>query len=174
MTAKDAKRGGSAALTWVGTLGGPHILVPQSVCPHWKGAPPDYPDQEGDYGRACSVQGYIGLIDVDSAQALVFGDEPGATAFLPERNALVRWIGADSEDDMVEAAIEVIETESVPDDEELTWTVDERLVLFDAVHGYEYIAEEDHLLIDLAPSPYTVRAAYVEHPNAHMILVRFT
>ncbi len=75
---------------------------------------------------------------------------------------------------MVEAAIEVIETESVPDDEELTWTVDERLVLFDAVHGYEYIAEEDHLLIDLAPGPYTVRAAYVEHPNAHMILVRFT
>jgi hypothetical protein len=38
------------ALTWVTSLGGPLILVPESACHHWHGASNAFP--EDDYGRA--------------------------------------------------------------------------------------------------------------------------
>lgn len=69
--------------TWVTSAGGPLILIPESACHHWGGAPRTYPDDEGDYGRACEVDGYVGLIDVGAAQALVLGDMPARTTFLP-------------------------------------------------------------------------------------------
>ena len=70
----------------------------QSVCHHWAGAPRTYPDDEGDYGRACEVDGYVGLIDVGGAQALVLGDMPARTTFLPQHNVLVREIAGDEDD----------------------------------------------------------------------------
>ncbi|MER5218295.1 Imm21 family immunity protein [Streptomyces sp. NPDC002838] len=39
------------------------------------------PDDEGDYGRACSVEDLIGIIEVGPAQALVLGNDPAATTF---------------------------------------------------------------------------------------------
>lgn len=38
-------RGG---LSWVDTLGGPHILVPQSALPYWDGAPMNASEDEGE------------------------------------------------------------------------------------------------------------------------------
>jgi hypothetical protein len=37
------------------------------------------PDDDGDYGRACSVEDLIGIIEVGPTQALVLGDDPAAT-----------------------------------------------------------------------------------------------
>ncbi len=84
-------RGG---LSWVDTLGGPHILVPQSALPYWDGAPMN--------------------ASVGPAHALVLGSEPGLTTFLADRKALVRWVGADSEEGIVHAAMEVMDAGSVP------------------------------------------------------------
>ncbi|GIH66330.1 Imm21 family immunity protein [Microbispora siamensis] len=173
MTANDPKRAEFRGLTWVDTLGGPHILVPQSALPYWHGAPMDSSEDEGDYGRACSVQSYIGPIQVGPAEALVIS-EPWLTTFLAERKALIRWVGANSEQELVDVATEVMDAESVPEDEEVTYTVEEPLVLFDSVYGHDDVAPENRLVIDLAPGRYTVRAAYVEHPRASLILVRFT
>jgi hypothetical protein len=53
--------------TWVHSLAGPLILIPESACQHWNGAPRNYPDDEGDYGRACAVDDFIGLIKVGTA-----------------------------------------------------------------------------------------------------------
>ncbi|WP_169951164.1 Imm21 family immunity protein [Microbispora sp. H11081] len=173
MTANDPKQAECSGLTWVDTLGGPHILVPQSALPYWHGAPMDSSEDEGDYGRACSVPGYIGLIRVGPAEALVKA-EPSPTTFLAERKALISWVGAYSEQELVDVATEVMDAESVPEGEELTYTVDEPLVLFDSVYGHDDVAPENRLVIDLAPGRYTVRAAYVEHPRAYLILVQFT
>ncbi|MFJ3221492.1 Imm21 family immunity protein [Kitasatospora sp. NPDC086801] len=38
---------------WVASASGPLILIPQSVCHQWGGAPRTYPADEGDHGRAC-------------------------------------------------------------------------------------------------------------------------
>ncbi|TQS18334.1 Imm21 family immunity protein, partial [Microbispora sp. KK1-11] len=120
-----------------------------------------------------ATRSYMGLIDVGPAQALVLGDTPALTTFLAERKALVRWVGADSEEGIVHAAMEVMDAESAPEDEALTWTIEEPLILFDSVLGHQDIPSWEHLRVDLTPGRYTVRAAYVEHPRAHLILVRF-
>ncbi len=173
MTANDPKQAESEGLTWLDTLGGPHILVPQSALPNWHGAPMDSSEDEGDYGRACSVKSYIGLIQVGPDNALVMS-EPCLTTFLAERRALIRWVAANSEDDMVEAACEVMDAQSALGDEELTWTVGETLILFDSAFRHDEISPEEHLRIDLSPGRYQVRATYVKHPKAELILVQFT
>ncbi|MGS2644212.1 Imm21 family immunity protein [Streptosporangium sp. LJ11] len=155
---------------WVTTLGGPHIVVPESACQYWNGVPKDYPDDEGDYGRACEVDGYIGLIDVGPAKALVLGDHPAGTTFLPEHNLFVRWIAADSAAEILQAAIDVVG--SAQWEEELVWDIREPVVLFDSVHGHDYIGSEEHLRVDLPPGRYTVRAAYAQTEAAYMVIVQ--
>ncbi|WP_182907533.1 Imm21 family immunity protein [Microbispora sp. H13382] len=179
MTANDPKQAESSGLTWVSTLGGPHILVPQSALPYWHGTPRNYPEDEGDYGRACSVQSYIGLIDVGPSQSLVVAGVLGTTTYLPERNVIIQWVQTRSAERyaqeasaLAKAVVEIIDAGTVPEDEEVTWTVEEPLILFDSVYGHEDVTSEDHLWIDLIPGQYKVRAAYVELPEEQIVLVR--
>lgn len=104
---------------WVETLGGPLIAIPESVCHHWGGGVQGDFDDWGDYGRACAVSGYLGLIDVGPAKALVLGDAPAPTTFLPELGIFLRWVAADSTADILRAAAEA--TGTAPWEEELIW-----------------------------------------------------
>ncbi|MER7211996.1 Imm21 family immunity protein [Streptosporangium sp. NPDC000239] len=167
------EQSGDGDLLWVTTLGGPHIVIPESVCRYWNGVPEDYPnddDDEGDYGRAGEVDGYIGLIDVGPDKALVLGDYPAGTTFLPGHNIFVRWIAADSDADILQAATNMVG--SAQWEEELVWDIREPVILFDSVHGYDYIRSEEHLRVDLPPGRYTVRAAYAQTEAADMVIVQ--
>lgn len=42
----------------------------------------------GDYGRACAIDGYVGVVAIDRWQALVLGDEPATTTYLPSEQML--------------------------------------------------------------------------------------
>jgi hypothetical protein len=161
--------------TWVTSLGGPLILVPQSACPLWGGGSlQTHPDGKGDYGRACAVDDYIGLIDVGHTTALVLGDYPARTRFLPEQGILLREIAGDDEDEVLAALLEALPI--ITWQNPLTWEVTEPLMLFDSVYDYPYVltANEEQLRIDLAPGLYLVEAAYLEIPTAYLILVRLT
>ena len=59
-----------------------------------------------DYDRACDVDDYLGLIDVGPGKALVLGDEPLMTTWLPLKDGglLVRWVCADGEEALLAAA----------------------------------------------------------------------
>ena len=108
--------------------GGPLIVIPEVVLPFWSGADGD--ETSSDYDRACDVDGYIGLVPVGDTRALVLGDEPASTAFLPEHGTFVRWCAADSEDELlagVPAALEAAVWEP-----EVHWNVPGPVVLFDA------------------------------------------
>lgn len=65
---------------------------------------------QDDYDRACEVEGLAGVIAVgeEDASGLVLADEPASTCYLPEYQAFVRWLGADSEIDLVTAAQAVL------------------------------------------------------------------
>jgi hypothetical protein len=148
-------------------------MIPESACRYWSGSPRNYPDDEGDYGRACSVEDFVGIIAVGSAEALVLGDDPAATTFLPERSLLVREIAGDRGTDYSAAVVELLPR--IDWDSRVEWTVHESLVLFDSVHDYADIEGEEHLRIALTPGRYVVEAAYAEIPDeAVLILVRFT
>jgi hypothetical protein len=59
--------------------------------------------RDSDYGRACGVDDYLGVLECGPGQCLVLGDEPMQTAFLPTKEGwlIVRWVHAECEEDMV-------------------------------------------------------------------------
>lgn len=160
---------------WVTSLGGPLILIPESACELWNGAPRNYPDEEGDYGRACAVDDYIGLIDVGPAQALVLGDYPARTTFLPGHGILLRVIAGGDDDEVLEATLKLLP--AINWTSRLSWEITEPLILIDSAYDYPWVVTqgEERIRVDLTPGRYVVEAAYLEIPDtAYLILVRLT
>ena len=56
--------------TWVSSAGGPLLVAPQSALTLWTGADnTDGPLEDwGDYGRACTIDGYIGVVAIGEWQ----------------------------------------------------------------------------------------------------------
>ncbi|MBC9729592.1 immunity 21 family protein [Streptomyces sp. TRM68367] len=146
------------AVEWVESGGGPLIAVPETVLPFWVGADGD--ETASDYDRACEVDGRLGLLPVGDATALVLGDEPAATAFLPDRGTFVRWSAAETEAELlasVPAALTVAEWEP-----EVCWDVPGPVLLFDAAWPGTGAPDTDHVRVALSPGRYAVRAAQVQ------------
>ncbi|MFG2994876.1 Imm21 family immunity protein [Streptomyces sp. NPDC048257] len=154
---------------WVESGGGPLVVVPAAVLASWEGADGEGP--ESDYGRACSVVGYARLVAVGSSQALVLGDEPSSTAFLPEHGVFVRWVAAESEADLlggVEAAMKDADWEG-----EQVWEVPGPVVLFDSAWPGSEVEPDNHMRVDLAAGRYELRAALAQpHSLTTFQLVR--
>ncbi|MDG5803569.1 Imm21 family immunity protein [Streptomyces ossamyceticus] len=154
---------------WVESAAGPLIAVPEAVLPFWAGADGD--ETSSDYDRACDVPGHAALLPVGDTRALVLGDEPAATAYLPEHGLFVRRYVAGSEARLlaeVPAALDDAEWEPA-----LEWRVPGPLVLFDAARPGRAATATDHVRVELAPGRYGVSAAYVPTgPWAGLRLVR--
>lgn len=163
------------SLSWVESAGGPLLVAPRSELRHWGGSTDgDGPVETwGDYGRACTVEGYIGLVAIGAQQALVLGDEPASTAYLPAERLFLRWAAAYSESQLVAAAKRAVHGRVQWDeDEELIWDVQEPVVLFDAVMPGTEMELDNHLVADLEPDRYRVRATYITDHGNWMILVQ--
>jgi hypothetical protein len=160
---------------WVESAGGPLLVAPASELAHWGGSTDDDGPVEtwGDYGRACSVQGYIGLVDVGSQQALVLGDEPASTTYLADERLFLRWAAADSEAELIAAAKRALQDHvQWDDDEDLIWDVREPVVLFDSAWPGAEVEADNHLVVDVEPGRYRVRATYLKEDHSWMILTQ--
>ncbi|MFD7679912.1 immunity 21 family protein [Streptomyces sp. NPDC060187] len=146
------------AVEWVESGGGPLIAIPEAVLPFWSGADGD--EMSSDYDRACDVEGFIGLVPVGDSRALVLGDEPASTSYLPEHGLFVRWSAAESEDELLAVVPAALATAVW--DPEVQWNVPGPVVLFDAAWPGTASERTDHLKVALAPGRYGVRAAHVE------------
>ncbi|MER6383763.1 immunity 21 family protein [Streptomyces sp. NPDC001250] len=159
------------ALEWVESGGGPLIAVPETVLPFWAGA--DSEELDTDYDRACEVDGYVGLLPVGDSAALVFGDEPASTSYLPDHATFVRWSAANSEAELlatVPAALDAAMWGS-----EVHWRVPGPVLLFDSAWPGQAADRTEHLRVPLEAGTYTVRAAYVQPgPETWVGLVRLT
>ncbi|MFB9310156.1 hypothetical protein BJY17_000391 [Agromyces hippuratus] len=169
-------------VAWVGTGGGPLIAVPESVLEAWTGADDEDEDldddddaeaERSDYGRACAVAGYAGVIDVGGTPALVLGDDPAPTTFVSERSLFLRRLAADSEEAAAGAlggAMEVAGWE-----EATHWDVPGPVVLFDAAFSAEDLGSTSSLRVDLTPGRYRVETASVEpDDDTWLLLVRLS
>ena len=145
-------------LEWVESGGGPLIAVPEVVLPFWAGA--DSEELDTDYDRACEVSGYAGLLPVGDSAALVLGDEPAATSYLPEHTTFVRWSAADSERDLLARVPAALETAVW--EQELRWEVPGPVVLFDSAWPGGEADRQEHLRVPLTAGSYAVRAAYAQ------------
>ncbi|MFF4343663.1 Imm21 family immunity protein [Kitasatospora sp. NPDC001540] len=130
-------------LTWVGSMGGPLIVVPVSALHNWGGCTEDgmilgNTDQQDDYDRACAVADYAGVISLrgtDSATALVLGDTPDSTCYLPEHRAFMRWLAADSDTELLAAAEIVLSDPATQWEECGVWETDGPAVLMDSAEA---------------------------------------
>lgn len=145
------------AVEWVESGGGPLIAVPETVLPFWAGADGD--ETASDYDRACEVDGWVGLLPVGDAAALVLGDEPASTSYLPGHGTFVRWYAADSEGELLAEVPAALATAAW--ENEVNWSVPGPVVLFDAAWPGNDSVHTDHLKVSLAPGRYAVRAAEV-------------
>jgi Immunity protein 21 len=104
-------------LQWVQSGGGPLIVIPVEIAHHWRGDGGlglpngdlsmvwDKVRDHTDYGRACGVEDYLGMLEVGPGVCLVLGDEPMDTAFLPTEDGgiFVRWLHAENEGEVAQA-----------------------------------------------------------------------
>ncbi|MFF3883511.1 Imm21 family immunity protein [Streptomyces sp. NPDC001914] len=167
------------SLAWVESMGGPLIVVPVSVLDGWRGCTElgmVIGDGEvmDDYDRACYVDDLAGVIAVgeEGMRGLVLADEPAATCYLPEHQAFVRWLGADSEADLIAAAKTVLTDPTTRWDECGVWEADGPAVLMDSVSaGAELDIEypnggglPEQAPVPIPPGRWTVRAVHTS-PN---------
>ncbi|MEU6279190.1 immunity 21 family protein [Streptomyces sp. NPDC047028] len=146
------------AQEWVESGGGPLIAIPETVLPFWVGA--DSAEPATDYDRACEVDGYVGLLPVGDSAALVFGDEPAATTYLPERGTFVRWCAAESEAELLAGVPAALDTAVWQP--EVRWQVPGPVLLFDSAWPGGAADRTGHLRVPLRPGPYAVRAGYAQ------------
>jgi hypothetical protein len=170
-------------LDWIGTDGGPHVVLHAATARKWGGVPDDPPsigDVEtwGDYGLACGVEDFHGLIEFDSGsahRALVLGDEPLDSAFLPDQRCIIRWWCANSETHllaMIDAQLSTAHWVSA-----LEWEVPAGgLVMIDAAYQIrDYApggcAERAPVRIDLPPGRYRVQTARVANTDESAVAI---
>jgi hypothetical protein len=105
-------------LQWIETAGGPHLVLPERYAAAWEGcsAPSggrvveatfrcDPGGSATDYDRACSVEGWIGVIPVGRGQALALTGDDTQTAYYRTargQHFLLRWIYAESETELLD------------------------------------------------------------------------
>ncbi|WP_369689050.1 Imm21 family immunity protein [Streptomyces sp. Wb2n-11] len=128
-----------ADLAWVQSMGGPLIAIPVSALDQWVGCTEDGvivggTDVPDDYDRACDVEGWAGTVEVGAeGSGLVLADEPATTCYLPEQNIFLRWLAADSDAELLEAAAKaVIEDPATAWENCGVWDVDGAAVLLDS------------------------------------------
>lgn len=95
-------------LRWVESGGGPLILIDSDLALEWGGMSRNSgsPEFLSDYERACSVDGYLGVLNVQKGQALVLADEPMRTSVkrLEQGDVMiVRWVWAQNETQVIES-----------------------------------------------------------------------
>ena len=152
-------------MIWAESVGGPLALIETSSAGEWTG-------YEGDYERACAVD-FVDVIPFGrDAQAVIFGDEPAATAFLPEIDTFVQWMYADPGVDVIRSLETVTDArwETGP-----IFEISGPLVLLDAaLPGADVTLDQprqdgfgaEALSIDIVPGRYRVESADVQ-PDEH-------
>ncbi len=88
-------------LTWVESLGGPLLILPENLYGYWNGQDSEKNDVS-DYLRACDANDYLELIEVGEKFGLVLGGDPCPTTIFksPITNHLIvaRWIWAETDE----------------------------------------------------------------------------
>lgn len=160
-------------LKWIATNGGPLIIMAKNSLPKWKGIGSSF-DARSDYDRACEVEDYLGVIEVEDDEALVLGDLPSYTASVVIDSStilFIRWIWADDEGQVVTALQEF----SI---EQQDWTETHleirfsggRITLFDSAYSGESVEEKlENTIESGAYVPLTL--SYEPDPSINLFLI---
>lgn len=164
-------------MKWLSSEGGPLILVARARLLRWRGvdcSASDVLDPTTDYGRACGVRDFVGLIDVGDVNGLVFGDEPMQTTWLPADDGrgglFVRWHWSLDETSVLDSIRSISNCSFVS--AAFTFTVNDAAhFLFDSALAGARVTDANALLIELAPGRYGIQTAeYRPNPETSLVL----
>ncbi|MBX3442380.1 MAG: hypothetical protein KF774_08225 [Planctomyces sp.] len=160
------------AFRWIESGGGPLILIPAKALADWKG---DSQDDDSDceftdYGRACQVYEYVGVVDCGPRQAAVVVAEPGPTTWLPfgfSGGVIAKWTYAPGRDE-ADAALLRLKDPGVL--KSIRWDLGsvevevdcDTMLLFDSALDRERLRAEDCFEIPVVPGRVKVGAAIYE------------
>lgn len=166
------------------------ILIPAEVATHWRGVEGWSPREDGsdhpgefssDFARACGIDDYLGMLHVGPGRALILGDEPMQTAFLPshEGGIVVRWMYAEDEDGVWRAVGAVPESGWEPTPHRIE-VAREAILVFDSAHPGDSLpasledgAATPWIHIELSSGTYLVDMAdYSPDSSTRLILHR--
>lgn len=169
-------------MNWIKSAGGPLIVAEQDLALAWRGISGSSVSSEvktknlTDYSRACSVQGYIGIVEIDGGSGLVLGDMPLATSFWINSAGylhLVRAFYMDLDEDvpsLLSQFDENVEKELVSVDFDIS---DDSVMIFDsALYGKNILSE--NLQLSTTPGKFRI-LTYEFKPNlsAFFLLHKF-
>lgn len=160
--------------TWVESGGGPLVVVPETSLREWRGVDPDDMNDDDDAARACAVEGLAGVVAVgrNGAQALVLGDDPASTCYVPEMRAFVRWNAARNAESLIDAARTLVADQAVAWDDCGVWETDGPAVLMDAgENGAEPLAGTLAPVV-IEAGRWRILAAWNEYPHTWVTVVR--
>lgn len=166
---------------WIESSGGPLILIDSEAVEFWSGIlerssylqgtceqSTDYMDPlETDYGKACSVNDYLGVVSIEKQNVLVFGDEPLPTTIVHSsilETTIAQWVYGEKESE------KALQTVGLP---ALNWSFNEAIkfsspeqYLFDAaIDGRSLDTKNDgtfFLKMNLLPGEYQVFSTFYE------------
>jgi len=159
-------------MQYVSSLGGPRIMLPTSNVERWMEAfGLSQSPEDGLYGLACSVNGYCGLITPWGTPLLIFGDDPADMFYIPNQfdGLFVRWVGADSLEQLVAFAIAESKTDSW--DEKMKFEiVEEDMTVMDTCSYHNDGSSKIH--ISMRPGIYCISSRYAETSEIMAIIHR--
>lgn len=178
---------------WIESTGGPLVLIADKSYQLWSGTlkrvsylenrfehADDFMDpDESDYGKACGVQDYLGVVDVGNDFALILGDEPLLTTALETRDGrfiLARWIYAD-DNLFVENTLKVLKIDNINHWElGLTFSISsDAQYLFDSASNSRLLSEgEEKLSLSIAKGSYEIwTSVYEPNEKTKLLIHRF-
>lgn len=167
--------------TWIGTTGGPHLLIADEQLAHWRGIDGwrDHrdPTDKSDYARACRVTTWLGSIVCHQGIAVVLSGDAGDMAWYSNDQGnggyLVQWLGVDDER-LIEPALHTPQLRGILESSEAEWLEFETgasgvMWLMDASdRGYDL--RDKYQALALRPGSYRAKAAYYRSEGLSIVV----
>ena len=164
-------------LRWIGTLGGPLIVMNGLDLNYWKGdlREVDATSSTTDYDRACEVTDWVGAIGVGPGIALVLAMPNETCQYRLDETTeiLVRWVWGNNDAEVLAFLRELrVNQPWVPTDIEIIVGT-HGLIMFDAVYGGDELRES--VEIRIPPGIYGVSTLqYKPNENVNLFLIKLS
>jgi hypothetical protein len=130
--------------------------------------------ERSDYGRACAV-GEVGSLDMKGGAALVLGDDPLRTTWLPrvQGGMFVRWVAAQDEASAIAATDAGADATWTPTGCTFTTAGGEHVLFPASLTGADAGKQgSESLRFELREGDYNVSSAMLEQSNATVLVYR--
>lgn len=153
-------------VSWIRSLGGPLIAVPEDDLAAWRGGEEidsqgnELEEDETDYWRVCEIVEQVGLVRVAGRDSLVLNNGPLRTAYLPEEYLFVQQVAKTSRADILDVVVAVLGEISWRD--MFYWERGGGYVLFDAAGAGDDVEGDNVIRFTLPSGRSRVRIANIE------------